>query len=117
MEGPNHMDKGFRQGHEQFSRFVDDPNLVMLVVNQHHNVSVCSLYSDHWLLTSEPVDSLRKKRSFQYRWEYLRTGKHSRQCEMLLIPTCGKRAYLSYKSFTPVIFNSFLSVAFEGKTR
>jgi hypothetical protein len=41
MEGPNHMDKGFRQGHEQFSRFVDDPNLVMLVVNQHHNVSVC----------------------------------------------------------------------------
>jgi hypothetical protein len=38
-DGPNHLDPNFKTGVEQFSKFVDDPNLLMLVVNQHHNVS------------------------------------------------------------------------------
>jgi hypothetical protein len=32
------MDPDFQLGHQQFDKFVDNPNLVMLVVNQHHNV-------------------------------------------------------------------------------
>jgi hypothetical protein len=38
QDGPNFLDKNFKLGVQQFSKFVDDPNLVMLVVNQHHNV-------------------------------------------------------------------------------
>jgi hypothetical protein len=33
------MDPEFQVGNEQFSKYIDNPNLVMLVVNQHHNVS------------------------------------------------------------------------------
>ena len=33
------LNKNFQFGHEQIKPFLDDPNLIMLVVSQHHNVS------------------------------------------------------------------------------
>lgn len=38
----------FKLGKDQFANFVNNPNLLMLVVNQHHNVRVFLFVSNIW---------------------------------------------------------------------
>jgi hypothetical protein len=35
----NPFNEDFQYGHQEFAKFVDNPNILMMVTNQHHNVS------------------------------------------------------------------------------